>query len=77
MFGKLLKHEFKATGRTLGPLYGGFVALVLALVIAFSRLYLYVHYPSDVLAGALLGVAFACIARAAVRRMTARSRIEL
>ena len=28
-------------------------------------------------AGALLGVAFACIARAAVKRMTARSRIEL
>ena len=52
-------------------------ALVLALLIAFSRLYLYVHYPSDVLAGALLGVAFACIARAAVRRMTARSRTEL
>ena len=53
------------------------VFLVLALLIAFSRLYLYVHYPSDVLAGALLGVAFACIARAAVKRMTARSRIEL
>ena len=52
-------------------------ALVLALLIAFSRLYLYVHYPSDVLAGALLGVAFACIARAAVKRMTACSRIEL
>ena len=53
-------------------------ALVLALLIAFSRLYLvHVHYPSDVLAGVLLGVAFACIARAAVRRMTARSRIEL
>ncbi len=30
MFGKLLKHEFKATGRTLGPLYGGFAALVLS-----------------------------------------------
>ena len=52
-------------------------ALVLALLIAFSRLYLYVHYPSDVFAGALLGVAFACIARAAVKRMTACSRIEL
>lgn len=32
-------------------------ALALALVIAFSRLYLYVHWPSDVLGGALLGSA--------------------
>ena len=31
--------------------------LVLAAAIAFSRLYLYVHWPSDVLAGALLGAA--------------------
>lgn len=31
-------------------------ALVLALLIAFSRLYLYVHYPTDVLAGAALGI---------------------
>ncbi|MDD4509116.1 MAG: phosphatase PAP2 family protein, partial [Eubacteriaceae bacterium] len=29
---------------------------VLAGLIAFSRLYLYVHYPTDVLAGALLGM---------------------
>ena len=28
---------------------------VLAAAIAFSRLYLYVHFPSDVLAGALIG----------------------
>ncbi|WP_251212579.1 phosphatase PAP2 family protein [Adlercreutzia murintestinalis] len=30
---------------------------VLAVLIAVSRLYLYVHYPTDVLAGAVLGIA--------------------
>lgn len=32
-------------------------ALALAVVTAFSRLYLYVHWPTDVLGGALLGAA--------------------
>lgn len=31
-------------------------ALVLAVLIAFSRLYLYVHYPTDVLGGVIIGV---------------------
>ena len=34
----------------------GFSALVLAILIAFSRLYLYVHFPTDVLGGAVIGV---------------------
>lgn len=34
----------------------GAAAYVLAALIAFSRLYLYVHFPSDVFFGALLGV---------------------
>ncbi len=37
-------------------------ALILASLIAFSRLYLYVHFPSDVLCGAVLGVFFAVLA---------------
>ena len=31
-------------------------SFILAVLIAFSRLYLYVHYPTDILAGILLGV---------------------
>lgn len=34
----------------------GIPAAVLAVLIAFSRLYLYVHFPTDVLGGAAVGV---------------------
>lgn len=34
----------------------GIGALILAFLISFSRLYLFVHFPSDVFVGALLGV---------------------
>ena len=40
----------------------GIVALVYAILIALSRIYLCVHYPTDVLAGVLLGLLFAFIA---------------
>ena len=33
-----------------------FAETLLSLLIAFSRMYLYVHYPSDILGGVLLGV---------------------
>lgn len=39
----------------------GIAAYVLAAIIAFSRLYLYVHYPSDVFAGMILGILSAII----------------
>lgn len=34
----------------------GIAALMVAALIGFTRIYLYVHYPTDVLAGALLGI---------------------
>lgn len=47
----------------------GAVAIPVAAVIAFSRLYLFVHYPSDILAGALLGMAIGLAAyRIGMRR---------
>lgn len=37
-------------------------AFVLAILIAFSRLYLYVHFPTDVITSIILGIVFAFIA---------------
>ncbi len=34
----------------------GIPALILAFLIAFSRLYNYVHFPTDIIAGALFGI---------------------
>ena len=47
-------------------------AFVVAFIIAFSRLYLFAHNPSDVLAGAVLGIAFGFLAVWAVRKIWER-----
>ena len=39
----------------------GIPALVLALLIAFSRLYFFIHYPTDVFGGLVLGIGFAVV----------------
>ena len=39
----------------------GIPAMILAVLISFSRLYLYVHYPTDVIASVILGTLFAFI----------------
>ena len=45
----------------------GIAALVLASLIAFSRLYLYVHYPTDVLTSVVLGVGIGWLATRLVK----------
>jgi undecaprenyl-diphosphatase len=44
----------------------GTAALILAFLIGFSRLYLFVHFPSDVVAAAILGVMVAWAVHKAV-----------
>jgi undecaprenyl-diphosphatase len=46
----------------------GAVALCAAAIIGFSRLYLYVHFPTDVLCGALLGIGVAALLTPRLRR---------
>ena len=47
----LLKHSKKM----------GIPALIIAILVSFSRLYLYVHYPTDVLVSVVLGTIFAFV----------------
>ena len=49
------------------------IALILACFIAFSRMYLYVHYPTDVLGGAVVGVISGYIGYKVTLRMSRHS----
>ena len=57
-----------ATALLLRSRRAGIPAMLLAALIAFSRLYLYVHYPTDVLAAVALGAAVAFAANALVNK---------
>ena len=47
----------------------GIPATLLAIAIAFSRMYLYVHYPTDVIVSIVLGILFAVIGNAIAQRI--------
>ena len=47
----------------------GIPAMILAVLVSFSRLYLYVHYPTDVLVSVVLGTLFALIGNFIAKRI--------
>lgn len=47
-------------------------SLALAILLALSRLYLYVHYPTDILAGALVGTLAGLAGAALAKRLPPR-----
>ena len=53
----------------------GICAFLLAIAIAFSRMYLFVHYPSDIIAGMLLGIIVAISVVAISNKRTERNGI--
>ena len=55
----------------------GIPALMLAVLTAFSRLYLFVHFPTDVLAGIVMGTVIAwSVVRTAKRQMEKTDRMS-
>ena len=46
----------------------GIPAIILAVLIAFSRLYLYVHYPTDVIFSVFMGIGFAFLGSFLVKK---------
>ena len=57
-----------ATALLIGNKKLGIPAMILAVLIAFSRLYLYVHYPTDVIASIVLGIGIAFLGTFLVKK---------
>lgn len=47
----------------------GIPALILAILIAFSRVYVHVHYATDIIVGALVGLLYGFIAMVIVKKL--------
>ncbi len=53
-----------------------FVFLLIALIIAFSRVYLFVHYATDVIAGILIGIFSSLLSYTFIDKMKMKEQLE-
>jgi undecaprenyl-diphosphatase len=65
-----------AVPRTSQKIYALTIAVLITLVVGGSRIYLGVHYPTDVLAGWLAGLVWALVCWLAARWLQRRGKIE-
>lgn len=54
----------------------GVPAVILASLIAFSRLYLFVHFPTDVFAGIVIGIVIALIVNRCFMKMNSKRNVK-
>ena len=57
----------------LGNKKFGIPATILAILVAFSRLYLYLHYPTDVIVSIILGTLFGILGYALAQKCNLRN----
>ena len=66
--GHTLSSVIAATVLTMSNKRFGYIAIPMALLISFSRLYLYVHFPSDVIGASIIGLIIGISAYISVKR---------
>lgn len=74
--GHTLSSVIAATILTLYNKKIGYIAIPLAVLIACSRLYLYVHFPSDILGGIILGITIGSLTFFTARMLERKRRLQ-
>ena len=54
----------------------GIIAFIVASLIAFSRMYLFLHYPTDILGGIVIGVCVAALVVKMIEKIAGKLKIQ-